>query len=207
MTKWINTVLTRKRLEDKIQDDTYKGRPLIFRDSRINGGVYLGSNRREALVVDFDKDSYLSSLYEQAKEKCFMGRKFVKQLVLPTVYSLVQNSMPERLPHGFLKYSQFKDDVKVYLGFFIKNGKGCCRHRALATAALLEKFADEGYIRGKASVDRNIIGKDSHAWCRYTAHDGTVVILDTQFDYLGPLNTKPWDYMRKSDKSFINGED
>lgn len=47
---------------------TYQGRPIIKRDSRINGGVSVGIGR-EAIVVDFERDRALTDMYRSLKRK------------------------------------------------------------------------------------------------------------------------------------------
>lgn len=196
----------RRRLNNVVEEIDgclyYMNRPIISRDTPINGGVYLGSAKREALVVDFEKDVYLNNLYEEAKLGAKINGRVSKHLIIPSVYSSVKRSMPSSKGYKLLlDRFDLRNDKKVYLGSFIAHRTGVCRHKALACAALLERFIKEGYLSGNVSIDRNNNGKSAHAWTRYTCNNGTVVILDVALGYLGPLvgPNQRWDYRRKDD--------
>jgi len=200
---WGNTEVTILRL-GLVQDKMiYAGRPIIHRDSSIDGGVFLGGRQREAIVVDFEKDCYLKEIYEKAKREILEKDFLRKERALPVVYETVDEAMPIRdekeLNRILDKYNLWKDK-KVQLGIFINEGVGVCRHCTLACAAILERFKKENIIQGKASVDRSMQGILAHAWCRYTNSGGKVFILDVSNKYLGPLeeniNKANWDYRR-----------
>jgi hypothetical protein len=55
----------------------YKGRHVIGRDERINGGVYLGSGSREEIVVD-DTKSDVKKDYEDLEVKKSI-RRFIRE--------------------------------------------------------------------------------------------------------------------------------
>ena len=75
-------------------DRVYQGRPIIHYNSSVNGGVYLGKSRREAIVVDSDRAPSLINLYRKAKERATEDGKVRKSRVLRTVYNLVREAMP-----------------------------------------------------------------------------------------------------------------
>ena len=54
----------------------YEGRPIIHRDSGIDGGVYLGESEREAIVVDIENSPLLQRIYEKAKDKSSIRNYF-----------------------------------------------------------------------------------------------------------------------------------
>ncbi len=196
------------RLEDVLENDTYLDRPIIGRDSAIDGGVYLGGNEREAIVINFQDSYQLKLAYQQAKEMATDNSGKVKRgKVLKSVYDLTKEKMTfsdvnvARIVNG----NSVGEDGKISLGMFLQEGYGVCRHMALLSALLLEKFVDEGHIRGKPSVDRNSCFHSAHAWCRYKNHSGTVYIIDPAKNFLGTLeNSKEkmvWGYFRESDKT------
>lgn len=196
---WGKTKIVRKRLEDKIIDNTYLGRPLIHSDSSILGGIYPGASERPAVVVD-RKYGQLEKLFEKAKQKATIGTKLWKNLILESVYETVKEAIPKMSPkplYDVLKRKGLPKDGKVALDNFIQAGIGNCVHTSLTCAALLEMFQNEGLISGKISVDRNATQKGGHAWCRYTNSGGEVYILDVANRYIGLLKeATKWPYER-----------
>jgi hypothetical protein len=209
MANWDKTQSMKRRLqrEGKLDEgDVYQGRPIIHRDSPVNGGVYLGEGQREAIVVDSKKYTGLSALYAIAKDKATVGENIRKDLILEAVFQTVREAMPKQDLEAVQKITRkhgVEKDGKIALDVFLEEHTGVCRHDALTCAALLELFKGEGHARGKASVDRNSTEKGGHAWCRYTNSDGIVFILDVAQDYLGRLEKAPekkrWAYERPED--------
>jgi hypothetical protein len=213
-SEWNKTIIAEKRVENSAfyeergfikKEKFFQGRPIIGRDRKINGGVYLGAGEREAIVVDDQKDLKLNRVYQelinrrlQAQQK---GIPF-KQGIIEEIWQLVGEVMPfdeenvldieKRLP---------EPDSKIYLSAFF--GGGVCRHQALLTAYLLERLANDGIVRGQASVDRNYVeGRGGHAWARYTNSAGDVFILDSALNYIGRLDEigeYRWFYERPED--------
>lgn len=181
------------------KEKIYQGRPIIGRDKRINGGVYLGGGAREAIVVDDQKDQVLERVYqaliERRKKAVEAGESF-KQSLLSEVWHLVNQVMPYDAEHvEQIVGSLPEPDTKIYLSAFIKGG--VCRHQALLTAYLLEKLGDEGLVGGEVSIDRNYVeDMGGHAWVRYTNSGGDVFILDSAQDYIGRLDEMTEDELR-----------
>ena len=186
----------------------FQGRLIIGRDTRINGGVYLGGSAREAIVVDDQKDESLGRIYQallerRRKAEQEQGKTF-KDGILDEVWALVNTVMPfDKNRVEEVTSSLAQPDSKIALSRFI--GGGVCRHQALLTGYLLERLSNEGLVGGKVSVDRNYVpGKGGHAWVRYTNSIGAVYILDSAQKYIGALNdmdpTKErWFYERPED--------
>lgn len=203
---WDKTILMKKRLGEKLQHsggkEFYQGRPVIHRDSEVDGGVYLGQGQREAIVVDSKKYPMLNELYREAKEMATVNGVVQKDKVLSAVYKTVEEHLKpnERAVDLLLIKYGVENDGKVSLDTFIKEKVGICRHDALASAALLEHFKKDGYISGKASVDRNATNAGGHAWCRYTNSAGEIFILDVAQKFLGKLKDAKgqnrWEYER-----------
>jgi len=216
MAEWDRTQEMKQRLKGKIDRGYYGGRHIIHRDSDIDGGVYLGKNQREAIVVDSEKHPRLRELYETSKDKMtgnrcegrisqVVGDNFedfsearyheayyyiTENSVLKAVYDTVDEAMPNRDKEAveeILDEHGVEKDGKISLDIFIGRGVGVCRHLALTCAALLELFKKDGVIKGKPGVDRNSNGSNGHAWCRYTNPDGEIFILDVG-RYMGKLS-------------------
>jgi hypothetical protein len=213
-TDWGYTTTARKEF-----GSIYQGRQLIGRDMDVRGGVYYGTYKGEAIVVDPSKNPEQYRLYfEKAKQRAIENGKIQRSKVLQAVFDTVSTEMPysqEKVDSilndiGKAKgLPQFPDGSKIDLGVFMENHAGVCRHQALACAVLLQSFKDEGYIRGDISVDRNAVWQpnselDGHAWVRYTSHGGNVMILDVAQGYLGLLddaqNSARWNYLRPEEQ-------
>ena len=214
--RWERTRRAEERLPAiPLNDGLFKGREIIHRDSRIDGGVSLGATGREAIVVDWRHEATpgairsLASLYAAAVERATLDGRFRRSLALQAVYDTVRvhfvdcssgavERVNERIAAG--------PDDKVHLDCYIAARAGVCRHLALACAAILERMIDNGMLRGHVSHDRNSIpGQGAHAWCRYTTSSGEVVILDAMQGFLGTLqeSQKPgiWNYARPEERS------
>jgi len=200
LSLWNRDKIARERLEDKIINNTYLGRPLIEVDTPILGGVSIGAKQREAIVVD-TKYGELNKLYEVAKSKATIGDKLWKQFILEAVYNTVKETIPNQCDEplkSIIEKNGAHKDGKIALDTFLQAGTGNCLHDALTCAALLEMFQKQGLIRGKISVDKNNVNHlGGHAWCRYTNSNNEVYILDVRNDYMGPLKgAKKWPYER-----------
>jgi hypothetical protein len=175
-TRYMENRLAREgKLEIRDGKNYYEGRPIIHKDSHINGGVYLGTSQREAIVVDIEKSLRLRKLYINATIAASIGGVIQKNKILQVVYDTVANAMPKQDDTAVMdiikKYGKEKDG-EINLDVFIKEGAGVCRQDALACAALLEEFKRNGHIRGAISVDRNTLAfVGGHAWCRYTTFE------------------------------------
>ena len=190
----------------------FQGRPIIARDTKINGGVYMVGGMGEALVVDDKKYEQLNKTYSEFTKRAagWFGKsikadqKFFKRLL---------GFSQERLLYNLKKTEEIADqysaDQKISLDIFLDAGVGVCRHQAVLGAYLLEKMIGEGLIKGQVSVDRNIIqGQGGHAWIRYTDENGRVMIIDPAQDYVGPLEDikkDRWFYERPEDLSLEQG--
>ena len=196
----------------------FKNRRIIGRDVSVNKGVYLGAGSREAIVVD-RKFGELNRLFEEAKKRASVDGKVIKDFVIHSVFDVINEAMPvkdnaevERL----VKREKAGRDGEIPLDVFLREGVGVCRHNALAVADLLQRFKEEGVLKGKASVDRNtkrvvIDGRSfdaGHAWCRYTNSAGDVFLIDpmhNKIKKLSELELKSWesggdwDYKRAGD--------
>lgn len=216
------------RHSKQVFGEVYRGRRQIERDSRIDGGVYMGTYGGEAIVVDSkNRPEAYDALLEQAKEIAHQtGRPLSVEVAIGSVYKAVGEKMQysqqgvDTILNEAAKMQgkpKFEDGTKLDLGAFISRGVGVCRHQALACGVLLERMIDQGLIRGQVSVDRNKkwspLGdrRDGHAWARFTTEDGRVFIIDVAQRFIGTLEDSRkrdgWSYMRPEDKRRFAAED
>lgn len=187
----------------------YLGRPIIARDTPINGGIYVGSGDREAIVVDDTrKNSLLPKIYsdfiKDREEKLKKGKVGdVKEGLLDDVFALSLSKLPysEEGVNDYNKRYGIRAGEKVPLDMYILEGVGICRHQALLVGYLLEKLKKDGYLKGSVSIDRNSIPDlGGHAWVRYTNSEGDVIIIDPAMNYVGYLKyaerATGWSYGR-----------
>lgn len=184
----------------------YQGRPIIGRDTPINGGVYVGAGRREAIVVDDAKSKHLDRIYQKLLTDTEKLRKIgrFKSAILGAVYDSVRQNLPYNGEKTEEVARPHYGDVKVSIDQFVEARTGVCRHQALLAGYLLERLKKERYVGGTASVDRNTVrGVGGHAWVRYTNSAGDVFIIDPAQNYAGALkdlNKDRWFYERPEDK-------
>lgn len=205
----------------------YGGRPIIARDTPINGGIYpVGGTHGEALVVDDAKYPELSAVYETVLRRLHVvdeGKlsaralgKFRRQgaegvLEVQNTLETVLQTVSDTLRYD-LEATQAiaRDYEKVSLGKYVRYGVGVCRTQGVLSAYIAERLIKDGHISGAISVDRNsehtvdeVPG--GHAWARFrSAEDGEVYIIDPAQHYVGKLRDvvgKPgkWDYRRSED--------
>lgn len=203
--------------------DRYQGRPLIGRDTPINGGVYVGAGSREAIVVDMTKSPILSGILEQVKTRTFDWdlyqqqsiAQYDKSRILSEVFTGVRTAIRETNPSevdSYILANKWDNDVKTNLDNFYRDGFGVCRHFALGAGVIIESLIDQGILKGRVSVDRSSgsIGDryGGHAWVRYQSQSGKIFILDPMLNYAGELTDamharslgeRIWEYARPSD--------
>ena len=192
------TIIAKKRLHAQ---EFYKGRHIIARDSPIDGGVYIGANPREAIVVDSTKYERTGKIIAQAIERYHLTGNAIK-----TAYDITREHLRydnKEVENIEEKLSEGKRDVKISLDEYLYKGVGVCRHMALVSALILEKFIEEEFIFGEVSVDRNVISPlGAHAWCRYTDTNETIFIIDPAKNYVGRIEDAQgiWIYERDDEE-------
>ncbi|MDP3954875.1 MAG: hypothetical protein Q8Q15_00740 [bacterium] len=221
--EWLRTQELRHRLKvNPLYEEPYgterigrfAGRPIITRDTPINGGVYLGSSAREAIVVDDRKyPQELNAAYTELRRKMTEGVSRGRS-VFECVYEVTKRTLDLPRRTGDVEervdelvgsiVSQSGPDAKVTLNEFMREGIGICRHRALLAGYLIERLVKEGVLRGKVSVDRNYLPKQGgHAWVRWEGAGGNpIIIIDSSLGYVGPIERAPrnWNYNRPANK-------
>ena len=205
----------------------YEGRPIIARDTPINGGVYpVGGRRGEALVIDDKKYPVeFNRGYTKITER--LKTSLIDKL---PVWGIARAARGERLAGGhelqtlstvfeevsrLLRYDKAatdalaRDGQKIALNSYINRGVGVCRTQAALSAYFVERLIRDGRLNGRVSIDRNsredVDGNGSgHAWARFTSESGEVFIIDPAQRFVGTLkesrnNGKSWDYRRTED--------
>lgn len=194
------------------------GRPIIARDTEINGGAFAFNH--EAIVVDDTKNELIRSCWEELKslldEKIQQGASH-KEDIFQTVLWFVIQKMPYKLKEVDKIDSVLRKDrkgwYKVPLDQFILKGAGVCRHEALLAGYLMEKMTKEHYIspkdgktkrylRGKASVERSINRNKQvgHAWATYTTKAGEKVIVDPANLFIGTFDRTEEERLKRKNQ-------
>lgn len=191
----------------------WQGREIIGRDTKINGGVYMvadyfGQPRGEACVVDEMTQPPLQTCYQKLLTRAADYQKktgmATSQFLLNMTMDLVEEVMPYNAAFVDKVVATYTPGTKISLGSYVDHHAGVCRHQALLAGYMLEKAIQEGYLRGRVSVDRNFIpGEGGHAWVRYTNAQGQIYILDAAQHFRGTLEEANrlahWDYRRSED--------
>jgi hypothetical protein len=206
----------------------YADRPVIARDTPLNGGVYpVGGTKGEAIVIDDKRypealDRVYNSLLEKLEMKSPEGTAFggIKRLLRgrnnEISGSSTGNIMKDVLDIaiGVLKYDLKATNAiaangqKVSLTEYIEEGIGVCRTQGILCAYLLERLVKDGRIEGgAASIDRNSTKEmdgvsGGHAWARFRDGDGNIYIIDPAQKFSGridDLKGDTWDYLRTED--------
>lgn len=198
------------------EQDTFKGRPIIDRDSRINGGIYLGGHGREAIVVDDEKQPKLKQAYDMLRAKLI--REHIPRYEVAVIkgelrhkpattfdpmsaaieaYRYTQQLIPTGKEFANSLAVKYEDDRKIALSAFYGKS-GVCRHHALNNAYFIEKMIDQELLTGEVHVERNSTDAGAHAWARFTPEFGEPIILDTTQNFVGTVSVAEqnayWDY-------------
>lgn len=195
------------------------GRHLIGRDTDVLNGVYGGAYGGEAIVVDYNSEPGLfDGLVEEVKRRASEPRPdgtsgIAKDLILHAVFDVTRQTMKYSMADvdEILRLVGGRDHRKIGLSAYIDRGVGVCRHQALLAASMLEILRNQGFVGGRASVERSMQWPEQgdsggHSWVRYTSSTGEVYILDPAQDFIGTLREsrsrdKGWNYLRPEDKA------
>jgi hypothetical protein len=210
-----------KHVEAGWGNGMYGNRPIIGRDTPVNGGVYpVGTAKGEALVIDDEKypkelnevyDKVMSRLRNidekqfgmQALHNVLRGKDRTQQ-TLQQVYEVVAQTLRYDIPATDALAS---DNKRIALNVYISQGVGVCRTQAALSAYVVERMVNQGALEGKVSIDRNstrdVDGTGGgHAWARFRSADGQVYIIDPAQHFVGRISDrteKHWDYRRTED--------
>lgn len=188
----------------------YNGRPIISRDTPVDGGVDIRSASFDAEAITLDtathRDEYdllYKDFLKEYETACFGSADTEKRAIM-AAYRTVSSRM---------KYSEQSVgyDAKgreIDLIRYIRAGVGVCRHMSLASTWLLQEAYDKGLVDGWASSDANYSpGSSGHQWTRYTSPNGRVTIVDNAQNYIGSLERaillRRWDYARPPEREAL----
>lgn len=205
--------------ENKVAKEIFAGREVINRDTVDPEGMvdirsWVGGG--EAIVVDSKKapEEYVKLLVKCLEK---LDKVYTEKDMIKAIYETVSESMKYDLKFvndfsDTLESDHKKVNLEVYLG----EGKGVCRHMALATqwlgARMLEKhknlamFKDANFT---SPVNQRNSDNAAHEWVRYTNSQGKVYIIDPAQQYYGTLEdlardqskgVKRWEYFKDSDE-------
>lgn len=202
----------------------YANRPVIARDTPINGGVWpVGGRHGEALVIDdqkYPKD--FNDKYDEILNRLGLGAssrriplngimrargKYSDELEkLNTVFDVVSKTLRYDLEST---RAIARDYQKVTLNSYMREGVGVCRTQAALGAYFIERLIKDGILRGNVSIDRNTSEtldgvSGGHAWTRFTDEQNRVYIIDPAQKFVGKLSdaqkqSDRWDYRRTED--------
>lgn len=183
----------------------YRGYPIIFRDDKIQGGVYK-SYLDVAITVDPSRDAQTYASLEVATVgEVFKRGRISRQNIISSIFDVVSHTMVYSEEVTKAVDQKKRADDTTDLSDYLREKAGVCRHQALACAWLMERFIESGDLDGRISVDANeILMADKHicghAWARYaeSTDAASVTILDVAHNYLGPLvsDETTWNYSR-----------
>ena len=202
MSSWFRSEQAVSRVDPR-KSGHYQGRRIIKRDTKIDGGVSIGGYPREAIVVDSEKYPAIQILYQRAKINAKSDGLITQRSAIRAVYETVDDVFIRRSEESLDNFRESRgivDDKKVALDAFIAAGVGVCRHMALTAGVLLEKLIEEGYLRGRASVNRNSYNHSAHEWARFEESVGGIYIIDVAQKYQGTLQgailLNKWPYAK-----------
>jgi hypothetical protein len=205
----VNTFLAVQRVKDtpyysepreSAPYGSYFGYTIIGRQTKINGGVYLGGGSREAILIDdsYPADQFTYDIIYYALEKRLTGIDADSQeKILKTIFDLVREILPFDLTTSNQISSAFNDDKPVSLCRYIEQKAGVCRHQAILAAYLIERLIREKKIRGNVTAERNSWSDAAHAWVRFISPDTKEYIIDPAQGYVGLHDQAPkgsWPY-------------
>lgn len=224
-TVYANSIARRENLLDS--EGRFSGREVIDRDtSDIDGKVDIRSwgPGAEAIVIDSEKypEQYqrMRSLFNNELSK------ITETSEAPTESQVAEAIL--RTVSGIMTYdAEYVDSIakkmtnegkkvrKVDLGLYLEEGRGICRHMALAAAWLGSEARRAGLLNGvpTAEVNQKLTGTGgAHEWMRFTSNNtGDVYIVDPAQGYHGTLQESLerrtrggesiWEYFRPGEKA------
>lgn len=216
----------------------FQGRKIITRDTTMGGknpeatvDIRAWGAGAEAIVVDAVKAGEVEKLaYEKLRNTFDANLQVFRQAkgnstvnpedIAGLIYKTVKDSMEYSLEYAdetARQVAQQSEDGsnKVNLGWYLHDGKGVCRHMALAAAWLGGELSESGVLQGRvtAEVNQHVPSNSAHEWARFTDNWGEVYIIDPAQTYFGKLDesagqsdagkTDRWHYYRDGEKKAL----
>lgn len=206
-------------LKESAGNEEFSGRSVIDRDTvdpegKVDIRSWVGGG--EAIVVDSEKDPVpFARLLDKCTKIIEDKGVFTETDLLQAIYDTVSATMKYDLDYvDSLSKSLTGKSRKVSLGAYLEDGRGVCRHMALASqwlgARMCEKYP-QLLNGGKFTTPVNQRTKDNsaHEWVRYTSPRGKVFIIDVAQKFVGTLEAvaeqsgrgkKRWEYFASSEE-------
>lgn len=219
--------LIKERNTDGIEK--FAGRPTIGRDTfPIDGHVdiraWVGGG--EAIVVDSKKypkefndlrATFDKHLEAQSKTSLFAKRdkRSTEAKALKAIFDTVNEAMTYDLAFALEEEKDITlkapEHRKAALNNYLIEGKGVCRHMALAVSWLGGDAVSRGIMDGRftTEVNQSSNGLGAHEWSRYVGNDSEVYIVDVAQKFVGKLadtltkrsdESERWGYFRNEEE-------
>ena len=158
----------------------YQGREIITRDTGDPEGMVDIRSTKSAEAIVVDSNGEFGPLYQELLDqrdeefkKLHLDGESNERVILEALHNTVMNNMVYDL--DFVnEYSEKtkrdgdKGGQKVNLGFYLMEGKGVCRHMALAISWLGARTAEQGYLSNPgtftAEVNQRVSDNAAHEW-------------------------------------------
>jgi hypothetical protein len=224
-TVYANHMARRENLLDN--EGRFSGREVINRDTPdVDGKVDIRSWGPGAEAIVIDSEKYPEQYQRMRSQFNNELSKMAKSNEKPTESQVAEAIL--RTVSGMMTYDgEYVDDIakkmsdegkrvrKVELSLYLEEGKGICRHMALAAAWLGKEARRAGLFNGvpTAEVNEKLTGTGgAHEWMRFTSNDtGDVYIVDPAQNYHGTLQESLerrvrggeniWEYFRPGEKA------
>ena len=161
---------------------TFAGRPIILEHSPVNGGVYLGKLRHEAVVVDDRTQPGLLHAYEEVRDLILSSvspqgdfERNVFHTVISVVASLIRFDEP--MTASLTKRIGLTPDQCVTLNLFLNEHMGASRHQVLLAAYIMEKLVQQGYIQGLVHIEQRREGFIPRECLRFLTEKKEVLVF------------------------------
>ena len=213
----VNDLLRRNKKTGEME---YSGsRPVINRNTTDPEGMvdirsWVGGG--EAIVVDSKKEPLpYRELLQKCDRKLTESGAFTEKDVLKAVFETVTETIMYDLDYA----DNTADEIatkskKINLSVYIEEGKGVCRHMALACQWLGARLKEQYpalFEGGEFTAPVNQREKDNaaHEWVRYTNPKGKVYIIDVAQNFMGTLEdvvhetargAERWEYFTDADE-------
>lgn len=201
--------------EDKNGQELYSKRPVIDRSTTDPEGMvdirsWVGGG--EAIVVDSEKvpTPYIE-LVQKCEQKLQEKGVFSEQDMMQAIFESVSETMDYDLEYANNRAASIDTkSKKINLADYLADGKGVCRHMALAGqwlgARMAEKYPELlGSGEFTVPVNQREVDNAAHEWIRYTNPKGKVYIIDVAQKFVGTLEDvvhdtnsgfERWEYFR-----------
>ncbi|MBU0547371.1 MAG: hypothetical protein KKH57_01240, partial [Candidatus Omnitrophica bacterium] len=143
----------------------------------INSGKSEGrSSTRETILVDWDRDVHLQSLYTKIlKDAGVEEGQILSGEVKGELIERVFDSIKKNVPYNKKAFSKEElNGEDVLIGETIARNGGVCRHMGILQAAILERMMQTGLLKGNVFYVRG----NGHGWAVYRNSVGEFAVLD-----------------------------